>query len=456
MAEIEKVTVPDIGDFDAVDVIEVLVSAGDEVAVEDSLITLESDKATMDVPSPAAGRVQEVKVKAGDKVSQGDLILTLERAEREEDEGEPEESEARPEAERDERDEDAREAATTAEREEATEGEEDGEPAAAPVREEAETGERRPTAAAALGTEDHRTFTSAYASPAVRRYARELGVDLGQVRGTGRKNRILREDVQAFVQRRLAAPAGGPGSALPEMPVVDFSRFGEVERRPLTRIQKIAGPNLHRSWLHVPHVTQHDEADITELEAFRQAHKEEAERHGARLTPLAFLMKAAVAALREHATVNASLDRDGEHLVLKRYYHLGIAVDTEDGLMVPVIRDVDSKGLLELAVELAEVSSAAREGKLKPDQLRGASFTISSLGGIGGGHFAPIVNAPEVAILGVGRAQTRPVWTGERFEPRLILPLSLSYDHRVIDGALGVRFTTTLARLLSDVRRLLL
>ncbi|MEZ5331698.1 MAG: dihydrolipoyllysine-residue acetyltransferase [Thermoanaerobaculia bacterium] len=434
MGEIEKVTVPDIGDFDAVDVIEVLVAAGDEVAVEDSLITLESDKATMDVPSPAAGRVREMKVKAGDKVAQGDLILTLER------------SEAAPE-----------EPAGPQEDEPTGEPpakEETPSEAAAPPEEEPR---RHPAPSGRVADgEDHRAFTSAYASPAVRRYARELGVDLSLVRGTGRKNRILREDVQGFVKQRLSQPAAGAGGALPEMPVVDFSKFGEVERRPLTRIQKIAGPNLHRSWLHVPHVTQHDEADITELEAFRRAHAEEAEKRGVKLTPLAFLMKAAVATLKEHPTVNASLDAGGEHLIVKRYYHLGIAVDTEDGLMVPVIRNVDAKGLLDLAEELADVSSRTREGKLKPEELRGASFTISSLGGIGGGHFTPIVNAPEVAILGVGRSRMRPVWDGHEFTPRLILPLSLSYDHRVVDGALGVRFTTTLAALLSDLRRLLL
>jgi pyruvate dehydrogenase E2 component (dihydrolipoamide acetyltransferase) len=288
----------------------------------------------------------------------------------------------------------------------------------------------------------------------VRRFARELGVDLTKVQGSGRKARILKEDVQTFVKQALAAPAAG--GALPEMPVIDFSRFGPVERRKLTRIQRLSGPNLQRSWLHAPHVTQNDWADITDLEAFRKAHAEEAASRGVKLTPLAFMMKACVAALKEFPTVNASLDPDGEHLVLKGYYHLGIAVDTDDGLMVPVIRDVDSKGLYELAGELGEVSAATREGKLKPDQLRGASFTISSLGGIGGSHFSPIVNTPEVAILGVARAEMRPVWKGEEFAPRLMLPLSLSYDHRVVDGALAVRFTTYLGRVLGDLRRLLL
>jgi pyruvate dehydrogenase E2 component (dihydrolipoamide acetyltransferase) len=455
MSEIEKVTVPDLGDFDAVDVIEVLVTAGDDVSPEDSLITLESDKATMDVPSPIGGRIQEVKVKAGDKVSKGDVILTVRRREAA---AEPDAGGAKEEAtgsavagSAD----DAEGAARASEGGEAPTAErpDPGTPPAVAPAPSGRGGERSPVGEA---QEEQDASTQAYASPAVRRYARELGVDLGRVRGTGRKNRILREDVQTFVQQRLTAPSSPSGGSLPEMPVIDFSKFGDIERRPLSRIQRIAGPHLHRSWLHVPHVTQHDEADITELESFRQAHKAEAEKRGVRLTPLAFLMKATVGALREHPVVNASLDPDGEHVILKRYYHLGIAVDTEDGLIVPVIRNVDAKGLFDLAEELATVSSQAREGKLKPDQLRGASFTVSSLGGIGGGHFTPIVNAPEVAILGVGRSRLGPVWNGEQFEPRLLLPLSLSYDHRVIDGALAVRFTTTLARLLSDLRRLLL
>ena len=435
MARREQVKVPDIGDFDAVDVIEVLVTAGDRVAVEDSLITLESDKATMDVPSPVAGTVVDVKVRAGDQVGEGALIAVVEvadgAAEGPEGEAEGDEAEAEP----------------------APEPAAEPQPPAAPQPAVEPPAPRREAAPEPGGSDEQ--FARAYASPAVRRYARELGVDLTRVRGTGRNGRILREDVQAWVKEALAAPAAG-GALLPEMPRVDFSRFGEIERQALTRVQKIAGPNLHRSWLHVPHVTQHDEADITELEQFRRAHKDEAESQGFKLTPLAFLMKAAVAALREYPTVNSSLDPDGEHLVVKRYYHLGIAVDTPQGLMVPVVRDVDRKGIYDLARELAEISEAARDGKLTPDQIRGASFTISSLGGIGGGHFTPIVNAPEVAILGVGRSRWQPTWNGEEFEPRLVLPLSLSYDHRVIDGALAVRFTTYLAKVLSDLRRLLL
>jgi pyruvate dehydrogenase E2 component (dihydrolipoamide acetyltransferase) len=423
MARLEHVLVPDLGDFEAVDVVEVLVHDGQEVRAEDSLITLESDKATMDVPAPLAGRVREVAVRAGDKVKQGDPILTLEV-------GDPAPAAAVPSA--------PTPAATG--------------PASGPRPPVEARPVPGPAPARASG---EAAFAAAYASPSVRRYARELGCDLGRVRGTGRKGRIVKEDVQGFVKEALARPAA-PGSILPPMPVVDFAKFGPVERQPLTRVQRLAGPNLHRSWLNVPHVTQHDEADITELDAFRRAQASAAEREGVKLTFLPFLMKAAVAALQRHPLVNASLDPDGEHVIVKRYYHLGIAVDTPQGLVVPVIRDVDRKGLLELARELAEVSAVTREGKLSPDRLRGASFTLSSLGGIGGGHFTPIVNAPEVAILGVGRARERPVWDGAAFVPRLLLPLSLSYDHRVIDGALGVRFTTLLAELLGDVRRLLL
>jgi len=439
VADLRDIVVPDIGGEEA-DVIEVVVAVGDTVAVEDSLITLESDKASMDVPAPMAGKVHDIKVKEGDRVGEGHLILTLEPA------GEV--------------------PAAAAEQAPAVETETHEPPVAAkPARQEqpaASQGERPPVSAAGTGplhsappAHIDEDFTNVYASPAVRRFARQLGVDLTRVKGTGRKARILKDDVQAWVKQQLSSPSGG-GGVLPEMPVIDFSKFGEIERRKLTRIQKISGPNLQRSWLHAPHVTQNDWADITEMEAFRKAQAEEAKARGIKLTPLAFLMKAAVAALQEYPTVNSSLDPDGENLVLKHYYHLGIAVDTPDGLMVPVIRDVESKSLFELAEELATVSTATREGKLKPDQLRGASFTISSLGGIGGSHFSPIVNTPEVAILGVARARHEPVWDGSEFKPRLMLPLSLSYDHRVVDGALAVRFTTHLSRVLADLRRLLL
>ena len=298
--------------------------------------------------------------------------------------------------------------------------------------------------------------STVYASPAVRRIARELGVDLKRVKGTGRKGRILKDDVQGFVKKVMSESAGVGPRGLPPMPVIDFSKFGDIELEPLSRIQRLSLVNVHRSWLHVPHVTQHDKADVTELEEFRKAHVEEAKAQGFKLTPVAFVMKASVAALKEFPRVNSSLDSDEEQVVLKKYYHIAVAVDTPQGLVVPVIRDVDKKGIFELARELGDISERAREGKLKLDEMRGASFTITSLGGIGGTAFTPIVNAPEVAILGLSRTRREPFWTGESWEPRLILPLSLSYDHRVIDGALAVRFTTYLSGVLSDLRRLLL
>jgi pyruvate dehydrogenase E2 component (dihydrolipoamide acetyltransferase) len=438
----QKVTVPDIGDVDKVQVVEVLVSAGDRVGKDDSLVSLESDKATMDVPSPYAGTIREVKVKSGDEVGEGDLLLVLDS---EEEAAEPEAAPAPP-----------TETAVASSAEE-----EKKEPASAPPKDSSAEAEAEPprTAAGPGGPAPLDEFPGgrAYASPAVRLLARELGVDLERVQGSGRKGRILKEDVQTWVKKRLAEPAGaGGGFVLPEMPVIDFSRFGEIERRPLERIQRISGPNLHRSWLHVPHVTQHDEADVTDLEAFRHAHKEEAKAEGFSLTPLAFVMKAVVRALVEFPALNSSLDPDGEHLILKRYYHLGVAVDTKGGLVVPVVRDVDRKGVFELARELADVSSRTREGKLKPDELRGASFTLSSLGSIGGTFFTPIVNTPEVAILGISRSRMQPVWKEGEFVPRLMLPISLSYDHRVVDGAMAVRFTTFLCGVLSDVRRLIL
>ena len=417
---VEKVLVPDIGDFDEVDVVEVLVTGGDTVAVEDPLITLESDKATMDVPSPLAGQVVDVKVKTGDKVASGAVILTLAI-----DVGE------------------GLAPANSVVGEGLVPSRAGASPAPTPS---------PPTGPAPV---DELPFSKAYASPAVRRFARELGVDLSRVKGSGRKGRILKEDVQGFVKKVMAEPAAG-GTALPPMPVIDFSKFGDIERQPLSRIQQVSLTNLHRSWLHVPHVTQHDEANVTELEAFRKAHADQAKARGFNLTPVAFLMKASVAALQRFPQVNSSLDPDEEHVILKKYYHLGIAVDTEQGLVVPVIRDADQKGIFELAEELGEVSERARQGKLQLDEIHGASFTITSLGGIGGTAFTPIVNAPEVAILGVSRTQRKPVWNGEEFEPRLMLPISLSYDHRIIDGAMAVRFTTYLSQVLTDIRQLLL
>ncbi|MCZ6577528.1 MAG: dihydrolipoyllysine-residue acetyltransferase [Gammaproteobacteria bacterium] len=451
MTSVKEVVVPDIGDFKDVDVIEVLVSPGDQIKVEDPLITLETDKATMDVPSPYAGVVKEVKIKVGDKVSQGVAVALLEA-----DESVSEaESAAQPQA-----------AANEPEASAVAEG-----PAAeAPVPRAAAPTPPAPAAAPSTAARltppptlpppvERSGAARAHASPSVRAFARELGVDLTQVQGTGPKGRILQQDVQAFVKQRLSHPgaaAPAAGYVLPAMPEIDFSKFGTIELQPLSRIKKIAGPHLHRSWVLLPHVTQHDEADITELEAFRQEVKEDAKSRGVRLTLLAFLLKASVAALKAYPQVNASLDPGGENLILKKYYHIGVAVDTPDGLVVPVIRDVDKKGVYDLAEELGEVSARARDKALTPTDLQGGCFTISSLGGIGGTAFTPIINAPEVAILGVSRSRIQPVYRNGEFVPRLILPLSLSYDHRVIDGAQAARFTGFLGRVLTDVRRLLL
>jgi len=441
MTDTKQIKVPDIGGFDAVDVVEVLVSVGDEVAIDDPLITLESDKASMEVPSTSAGRVTEVHVKAGGTVSEGDLIVTMEVAVN----GAP----ARPEPQEPEQTKKAEQQPSVGEAKPARPTQPET-PSPEPRAPSPEPRVPSPQPAAPVSSLPH-------ASPAIRRFARELGVDLARVEGSGRKGRITREDVQGFVKQRMSAgTSAGGGSVLPAMPEVDFARFGDIERVELSRIQKLSGPNLQRSWLHVPHVTQHDEADITELETFRKAHSEEAKGRGFKLTPVAFILKACAAALKEYPRVNSSLDPDGEHLVLKHYFHIGVAVDTDEGLVVPVIRDVDQKSIYELAEELGTTSEAARDGRLKLDQLQGASFTVSSLGGIGGTGFTPIVNAPEVAILGVSRSRIQPVWDGLKFEPRLMLPLSLSYDHRVVDGALAVRFTTYLSSVLSDIRRLLL
>ena len=432
MAAIREVVVPDIGDFKNVDIIEILVKPGDSVKQEQSLITIESDKATMEIPSPSAGTVKELKVKNGDKVSQGSLILLLEES------GGASVAPTKP---------SPAPAAPAAPR------------APAPVTPIASA---RPepvppmAAPAAPGALPH-------ASPSVRKFARELGVDLARVRGSGPKGRIVQSDVQEFVKGVLkgAQPAstpvrGGLAFDLPEWPLVDFSKFGPVEAKPLSRIRKLSGAFLHRNWVSIPHVTQHDEADITELEAFRKENARVAEKGGFKLTMLAFLVKASVNALKQFPEFNASLDKTGENLIVKKYYHIGVAVDTSDGLVVPVIRDADRKGVFDLAKELAEISKAAREKKLKPDAMRGGTFSISSLGGIGGTAFTPIINAPEVAILGVARSQMRPVYKDGSFVPRLMLPLSLAYDHRVIDGAAGARFTTYLASVLSDIRRTLL
>ncbi len=436
MSRMEDILVPDIGDFQDVPVIEIAVSPGDSVVAEDSLVTLESDKATMDVPSPTTGIVKEMKVSLGDTVSQGSLILTLEVNDADTPPDPPAEVEqkARPSPAADAR----------------PPGPAPTPPPPAPA--------ARPSPTASLPPPAGAPHSPSHATPSVRHFARELGVDLSRVQGTGRKGRVLRDDVTRFVKGELAAGSAGgePGSGIPPVPVVDFAKFGEVEIQALTRIQKISGQHLRRAWLNVPHVTHHDEADVTEMEAFRQSLKEQAARQGVRVTALSFIMKAVCAALGEFPTFNASLAADGENLVLKKYFHIGVAVDTPGGLVVPVIRDVDGKGIMALGAELAELSGRAREGKLKPDEMQGGCMSISSLGGIGGTAFTPIVNVPEVAILGVTRARMAPVWNGESFAPRLMLPLDLSYDHRVVDGAQAARFMSFLVGVLGDVRRLLL
>lgn len=439
MSNIKDVLVPDIGEFDAVEVIEVLVKSGDAVSVEDPLLTMESDKASMDVPSPFSGTVKTVKIKAGDKVSQNDLILTLVVKELEtavtETSAETENSEATaPET---------KDIVSTRESESTSSGAVSKEPA------------RRPPPI--VMSVNQKSFLRAHASPSIRKFARELGVDLSQVHGSGRKERITKEDVQEFVKQALGGTASGTaaaGSGIPAMPEIDFSKFGPVEIKPLSRIQKKAAVNLHRGWLNLPIVTHHDEADITELEYFRKSLKDEAAKQGVKVTPLVFLLKACAVAIRKHPNFNSSLTADKENLVLKKYLHIGVAVDTPDGLVVPVIRDVEQKGLLELAKELGEVSEKARAKKLKTNDIQGGCFSISSLGGIGGTAFTPLVNAPEVAILGVTRSRMMPVWNGKEFLPRLMLPMDLTYDHRVIDGAQAARFMVDLCEILSDMRRM--
>ena len=439
MSSIKDILVPDIGEFDAVEVIEVLVKSGDAVSVEDPLLTMESDKASMDVPSPFSGTVKTVKIKAGDKVSQNDLILTLVVKELEtavtETSAETENSEATaPET---------KDIVSTRESESTSSGTVSKEPA------------RRPPPI--VMSVNQKSFLRAHASPSIRKFARELGVDLSQVHGSGRKERITKEDVQEFVKQALGGTASGnaaAGSGIPAMPEIDFSKFGPVEIKPLSRIQKKAAENLHRGWLNLPIVTHHDEADITELEYFRKSLKDEAAKQGVKVTPLVFLLKACAVAIRKHPNFNSSLTADKENLVLKKYLHIGVAVDTPDGLVVPVIRDVEQKGLLELAKELGEVSEKARAKKLKTNDIQGGCFSISSLGGIGGTAFTPLVNAPEVAILGVTRSRMMPVWNGKEFLPRLMLPMDLTYDHRVIDGAQAARFMVDLCEILSDMRRM--
>ncbi|GLR71042.1 pyruvate dehydrogenase complex dihydrolipoyllysine-residue acetyltransferase [Agaribacter marinus] len=429
-SKIIDVTVPDIGDASDVEIIDVLVSVGDSVEEEDGLITLETDKATMDVPAPQAGKIIDLKVSVGDKVSEGSLVLTLEVA-------------------------GAVPAASAAA---STVPSTPSAPVAAPSA-------PAPAKSTPAPTRATKSSGKVYASPSVRRVAREFGVDLSLVAGSGRKGRIIKEDVQAYVKAELAKPRGsaapaasGGGLQVLAQPKVDFSKFGEIEEKPLTRIQKLSGPNLHRNWVTIPHVTQFEEADITELEAFRKQQNVIAEKRklGVKITPLVFMMKAVADALKAYPTFNTSLSADGEALIQKKYYHIGIAVDTPGGLVVPVVRDVDQKGIIELSKELMDISVKARDGKLKSQDMQGSCFTISSLGGIGGTAFTPIVNAPDVAILGVSKSEMKPKWDGKEFQPRLMLPLSLSYDHRVIDGALACKFAVHLSDALSDIRRILL
>jgi pyruvate dehydrogenase E2 component (dihydrolipoamide acetyltransferase) len=442
MASSNEVRVPDIGDFTDVEIIEVHVKAGDQISVEDPLITLETDKASMDVPAPAAGKVVEVKVGQGDRVSQGDVIAVVEAGEEDRAEEEREDAE---EAEKG-REESAGKKDT--DREDTADREDGGRAEA-----EKEAADRKPAPPPELPPE---VSAKVHAGPSVRKFAREMGVNLNRVKGSGVKGRITHDDVKAWVKQALGkgAPAAA-GAGLPAVPEVDFSKFGPTELKPMSRVQRISGPRLHASWVNVPHVTQFDEADITEMERVRKELKGEAEKEGAKLTPLAFMLRACVKALREFPQFNASLHADGQQLIMKQYFNIGFAVDTPGGLVVPVIKGLEGKSLFQVARELGELSEKAREGKLPATDMQGGSFTVSSLGGIGGTFFTPIINAPEVAILGVSRHKMQPVWQDGEFAPRLMLPLSLSYDHRVIDGATAVRFTRFLADILSDVDRLL-
>jgi pyruvate dehydrogenase E2 component (dihydrolipoamide acetyltransferase) len=445
VAEIKQVLVPDIGDYKDVDIIEVMVKAGDTISAEDNLVTLETDKAAMDVPSPYAGVVKEMKVKVGDKVSQGSLILLVETSDaaavpdKPADQPVPAAAVPNPVA------------AVPAVDAPAVVGQ-------APVPDMSAAPARGTPAGAPLLYSDP-SAGKAHASPAIRRFARELGVQIAQVKGSGEKGRITKDDVQQFVKTALAQPrggAGGNGLQVLASPVVDFAKFGTIETRPLSRIKKISGANLHRNWVTIPHITQFDEADITEMDAFRKELGTEYAKQNIKITPLAFLVKAVVVALQQFPEFNASLDASGENLVLKKYFHIGVAVDTPDGLMVPVLRDADKKGLVQIARELGEISARAREKKIAAAEMQGGCFSISSLGGIGGTAFTPIINAPEVAILGVSKAVIKPMHQDETFVARLMLPLSLSYDHRVIDGAAAARFIVFLSQVLADTRRLAL
>ncbi|MDT8451607.1 MAG: dihydrolipoyllysine-residue acetyltransferase [Gammaproteobacteria bacterium] len=445
MAEIKNILVPDIGDFSGVEVIEILVSEGDAVNVEDTLVSLESDKAAMEIPSEYAGVIKEIKINMGDTVSQGDVLMTIEVADEAAEPAGGEEEKAAPEL---------------AKAEPAPKAEE-------PKAEEPQAEAPAPAAAkpapvpqkASVEPFDEAGFRKAHASPGVRKFARELGANLARINGSGEKGRILKEDVKAFVKQALSnggAVAGTGGLSVEPMPEIDFSQFGDIETQPLSKINKLTGKFLHRNWVNIPHVTQFDEIDITDLESFRKELNEEHKDKNIKITMVAFLIKAMASALKEFPRFNASLDTSGENLIMKKYINIGVAMDTPAGLVVPVIRDVECKSLLQIAQEVVDTSVRARDKKLTPSDMSGGCISISSLGGIGGTAFTPIVNAPEVAILGVSRAAMKPVYQDGEFVPRLMMPISLSYDHRVIDGAAGARFTTFLGKILADTRRLVL
>jgi pyruvate dehydrogenase E2 component (dihydrolipoamide acetyltransferase) len=433
VSQMQEINLPDIGDDGAVEVIEVQVKIGDSVEQEDTLMVLETEKATMDIPAPLAGKIVDFKISVGDKVSTGDLIAMIEAI------------------------------SDDAEVPVVNKPETTQPPVAKSEAAESQSVKVEPAKVETAQPQPAKTESAnkglVHASPAIRRFARELGVNLSVVKGSGPKGRIVKIDVEQFVKAELAKPQSSSTastSGLPQMPVIDFNKFGETESLPLSKIQKISSTNLHRNWVSIPHVTQHDDADITEMEAFRKAMKAEALNEGVKLTPLAFMLKAVVASLKAYPRFNSSLSADGETLIMKKYFNIGVAVETPDGLVVPVVKDVDKKSIYELATDLAELSAKARDKKLGIDGMQGSCFTISSLGGIGGTSFTPIVNWPDVAILGVSKSSMKPIWNGTEFEPRLMLPLSLSYDHRVIDGAVAARFVTHLSRTLGDIRRLTL
>lgn len=427
MAVLIEIKVPDVGNVAEIDVVEVQIQAGDEVAVEQTIAVLETDKASMDLPSSAAGIVKEVHIKVGDKVSEGTLVVTLEANEEAESVPEPAVGEI---------------------------------PSVIVEEPESKLKAPEPVKIAPLPLEQPTETVSTgkvHATPTVRRFARELGVDISNIsNGSGRKGRILKEDVKSYVKQAMSSSGAQAGGGIPSIPAVDFTQYGEVDEQPLSKIKRLTGKNLSRVWLNLPMVTYHDEADITEMEAFRKALNAEKVQNGIKITGLVFIMKALVSAMQQYPVFNSSLSADGGKLILKRYYHIGIAVDTPNGLVVPVLRDVDSKGVYQLSAELAEASEKARKGRLIPADMQGGCMTISSLGGIGGTAFTPIVNAPEVAILGVTRAKLQPVWNGEAFIPRLMCPLDITYDHRVVDGAEGARFMEALKNYLGDLRRILL